>query len=138
MKRIDLNKAPKIGGFDKVVSNVKHGELFLNREMIASRVKLFISEAQRVGGVGGRKLLESVPEKNIVFNSVFLDWLLRNPEYIPEEWKGKFTFFAGTVFMKNGVEVIRFLYFGLNGWASSYRWLIRGFHINSPLATLAA
>ncbi len=138
MERIDLSKKPKIGQFDRIVSNVNNGELFLNKEMINSRVKPYVSEAQRIGGVSGKRLLEELPEKTIVFNSIFLDWLLRNPGYIPESWKSKFTFFAGTIFMKDGVEVVRFLYFGLNGWASSYRWLNRGFHLNSPVAILEA
>lgn len=138
MKVIDLDRAPSLGQFDSIVSHTKNGKLFLNRELIFSRVKLFVSEAQSVGGVIGKTLLKTIPKKTLLFNSVFLDWLLKNQEYIPESWKKKFTFFAGTVYLKDGAEVIRYLYFGLNGWASSYRWLDRGFHLDSPVAILEA
>ncbi len=125
---------PKLHGFDSMVSNQTMGKF----SFVSEKLNLFVAEHQKLGGLVGRTLLTSLPEKIILFNSAFLDWLLENPQYIPESWKGKFTFFAGTVFMKNGVEVIRYLYFGLNGWASFYRWLDRGFHENSPVGYLEA
>lgn len=128
------DEQPKLHGFDAVVSNRAMGKFSL----IPEKLSLFIADRQRIGGLVGRVLLSILPEKIVLFNSAFLDWLLENPMYIPESFKGKFTFFAGTVFMKNGVEVIRYMYFGLNGWASSYHWLDRGFHLNSPIGHLTA
>lgn len=137
MKIIDLNRNPKIGKMESVLSHEKNGILFFNCELLASRVKLFLSEEQCMGGISGEKLLKTLSqEKKVLCNSVLLDWLLENPDYIPENWKDKFTLFPGTVFIKNGITVIRYLYYGLNGWASSYSWLNRGFHKNNPVATL--
>lgn len=123
---------PELHGFDSMVSNQEMGKFSFDS------LNLFIAERQRIGGLVGRTLLSLLPAKSILFNSAFLDWLLENPQYIPESWKDKFVFFAGTVFMKRGVEVIRYLYYGLNGWASSYHWLDRGFHLNSPIGHVEA
>ncbi|MFZ4632249.1 MAG: hypothetical protein ACOYL8_03565 [Patescibacteria group bacterium] len=131
---IPRDKQPDLHEFDAVVSNQTMGEITFNPE----KINLFISERQRIGGLVGRTLLSLLPKKIVLLNSAFLDWLLENQQLIPESWKKKFTFFAGTVFELNGNEVIRYLYHGVNGWASSYRWLDRGFHLDSPVAIIEA
>jgi hypothetical protein len=137
---IDLSKNPKLSyvgdivRFDAVVRN-ETGTVVPVEELL-DKVNLHLSDEQMSSGIIGRILLENLPKKIKLLTAVVLDWLMNNQKYIPESWKGKYTFFAGTVFLKDGVEVIRGIYYGAYGWATCYRWLDRGFYIDSPLAVV--
>jgi len=144
MKReliVNLNRRPRIKGldlvvgFDKVVKNEKGGRFPVKQ--LLEKMSLHFSDKQLTGGLVGTLLLKTVPEKIMLLNSAFLDWLMKHQNFIPESWKGNYTFFAGTVFMKDGVEVIRGIYHGDYGWATTYRWLDRGFYVDSPIAVMA-
>lgn len=94
MPVIDCDTSPLTLDGWKVEEHVKGGQLKWN----AKEVLLYLSEWQKnnksIEGNKLRKELESMP----VCNANVLDYLLANPELIPEEWKGKALFFWGTIY----------------------------------------
>lgn len=59
------------------------------------------------------KELEDQP----VLNANVLDFLREHPELIPDEWKGKFTFFWGTIYRhRDGDLYVRCLYWDGGRW----------------------
>ena len=57
---------------------------------------------------------------------------------IPEEWKGKYVFFWGTIYRNSGGYLnVRYLYWGGDSWSWDYDWLDDDFHGHNP-ATLSA
>jgi hypothetical protein len=44
--------------------------------------------------------LELLKENKVAMNATMLDWLLKNPEQIPGSFKGRYTFFWGTLYTK--------------------------------------
>ena len=130
---INLDHAPSANGFEAVVRHEKGGKFPVSE---ISKIELFVSTEQVNGGATGNLMLKGVPTDYRLMNSNFLDRLLENQSQIPENWKWQFVFFPGTVFKKYGQEVVRCLYWGINGWSTSYRWLVRGFFHNSPIAVI--
>src|SRR5205807_6458708 len=64
----------------------------------ASKVSLYLSESQKEGKwTEGKELRKDLAGKP-VFNANLLDYLLKNPHLIPEEWNDQFVFFWGTIY----------------------------------------
>jgi hypothetical protein len=137
---VNLDQKPRLTDFnptvrfDSVVKNEKGGRIPFGT--IVKKMVHHFAPKQIAEGIIGRLLISTIPEELFLMNSAFLDWLMRHQKYIPADWKKKITYFPGTVFMKEGVEVIRGLYHGMNGWATTYRWIDRGFQLDSPLAVM--
>ena len=68
-------------------------------------------------------------------NANILDYLLAHPELIPEEWKGKYIFFWGTIYrLSDGRLCVRYLIWNGSEWDWSYDWLDDDFNSDSPAA----
>lgn len=87
------------------------------------KVELYLADEQKGGKViQGNKLRKELANKP-VWNANVLDYLLANPHIIPEEWKGKYVFFWGTIYRsRDGDLCVRCLYSRSDRWVWSCRW----------------
>jgi hypothetical protein len=132
---IDLDADPFVPDGWKVEEHTKSGPFAFD----SSQVKLHIDAGQqngkRIGGNDLRKKLKNVP----VMNANLLDWYLANPRHIPEEWKGKYVFFWGTIYRhRRGDLVVRCLYWDGGQWCWGHCWLGYGWSADNPAAVLAS
>jgi hypothetical protein len=106
-----------------------------------SKVKLHLSPNQegdkRIGGNDLRKELEILP----VYNANLLDYLLKNPHLIPEDWKvdkngnRRYIFFWGTIYADSGGDLcVRCLFWYDSGWYWDSYWLGRDWGSRYPAA----
>ena len=63
----------------------------------ATRVQLHCSGEQKGGRIKGHALREELKNRPVL-NANVLDYLLKNPYLIPDDWKGKRVFFWGTIY----------------------------------------
>lgn len=101
--------------------------------------KLYLSKKQKVSSyiVGNdlRRELRSQP----VFPAQVLDYLLAHPELIPEEYKGKYVFFWGTIYRySHGRLCVRYLCWDGSAWYWYYYWLDDGFYSRYPALVRAS
>ncbi|MDD4412413.1 MAG: hypothetical protein PHR00_02085 [Patescibacteria group bacterium] len=130
---IDCNANPYIPMGLTVVEH-KPGGLF---EFDPSKIYLYLSEAQKSGVINGNNLRKLLADKPVL-NANVLDYLLAHPEIIPEDWKGKYIFFWGTLYRySNGNLFVRYLYWNGSKWSWSYGWLGDEFDVDCP-AVLAS
>ncbi len=103
---IDLDATPFIPKGLVLVGHKGGGQFKWN----PARVSLYLSEGQRTRRwISGVKLREELKGKPVL-NANVLDFLLANPELIPEEWTGKYIFFWGTSYRyANNDSGIRYL-----------------------------
>jgi len=101
----------------------------------STKVRLYFSKKQKgdkyIVGDDLRKELKSQP----VYTANVLDYLLKpeNQHLIPEEWKGKYLFFWGTIYRASGGGLcVRDLYWRGDRWDWHYLWLDRAFYSGSP------
>jgi len=115
----------------KVEEHVKDGQLLWN----PADVDLYLDGGQKNGQrIIGTKLRNRLARKR-VYNANVLDYLLANLELIPEEWKGKWIFFWGTIYRNSfGCLCVRCLGWGGVRWHWYYRWLDNGFCGSGPAA----
>ena len=87
--------------------------------------------------IRGTELREELKGKPVL-NANVLDYLLKHPELIPEEWKGKAVFFWGTIYRDSrGNLCVRCLYWDGSRWYWSHNWL-DDFWLADNLALLLA
>jgi hypothetical protein len=68
-----------------------------------------------------------------------LDYLLAHPESIPEDWKGKWVYFWGTIYRNaDGSLYVRFLFWHGGRWVWDYSWLAGDFRGSRPAAVSAS
>ena len=91
---IDLDADPRIPCRVWKVHEHKKGGQF---KWDASKVKLFLHDKQRDGSINGIKLRKELANKPC-YNANLLDYLLDNPNLIPEEWQGGRVCFWGTIY----------------------------------------
>ena len=111
------------------------------------QVEFYLSSGQKGDdnkAIEGYKLRKELAGKPVL-NANVLDYLLKNPHLIPEEWKKdgqgntRYIFFWGTVYRnRDGDLFVRYLYWYHGGWHRSYRWLGRGWDGRSPSALRAS
>lgn len=132
---IDCDADPFIPSGWSVEEHQKMG----NIKFDASKVDLYLSRPQRKNNsIEGNKLREELKGKKVL-NANVLDFLLKNPHLIPEEWKGKAVFFWGTIYRRSvGSLCVSYLYWGGTEWHWGYRWLVRSFNGSDPAACLAS
>ena len=102
-------------------------------------MKLYLSKKQKGSSyIEGNKLREELKGQP-VYNANLLDYLLKNPYPIPEEWKGKYVFFWGTVYRNSDDRLcVRCLYWsGDRRYWSSY-WLDSDWLDSDPAAVPAS
>jgi len=103
-----------------------------------AKVALYLSERQKGGVIKGHDLRQELQNRP-VFNANLLDWYLKHPEHIPEEWKGKAVFFWGTIYRDSGGRlVVRYLVWYGDQWRWFCDWLDHGFDDNYPAAVPAS
>ena len=132
---IDCDVAPFCPEGWKVESHKKGGQI----EWDPTKVRLYFSPNQQNGkciqGHNLRKELENEP----VLNANVADYLLAHPELMPEDWKGKYVFFWGTIYRdSDGSLCVRYLCWGGSGWSWDYRWLGSVFGGRDPAALSAS
>lgn len=132
---IDCDADPFVPDGWKVIEHKKGGHL----KWDPAKISLYLPEKQRDGKViEGNKLRKEL-EKMPVINANVLDYLLANPHLIPEEWKGKYVFFWGTIYrFSDGDLCVRYLYWLGDGWYWIFLWLGFGWHSHDPAALLAS
>jgi len=132
---VDLDADPMIPNGWTVEEHTKGGQF----EFDPKQVALHLDKAQQDGGViVGKKLRQKLKGKR-VYNANLLDFLLAHPELIPEEWKGKFIFFWGTIYRYSfGSPYVRYLCWYGDGWNWSDYWLGNNFDDDCPAVVPAS
>ena len=132
---IDLDADPFIPEGWEIEEHIKGGQFEWN----PVRVARYLSEQQQGGkAIQGHKLREELKGKP-VYNVNLLDWYLKNSQFIPAEWKGKWVFFWGTIYRASDDGLcVRCLGWDGSWWRWSYRWLDRGFRGSGPAAVPAS
>lgn len=122
---IDLDADPFVPDGWSFVEHQKGGQF----QWDTTRLKLCHNERQKGGKViKGNKLRKELAKK-AVFNANVLDYLLAHPYLAPEEWKGKFVFFWGTIYRGRGGNLcVRCLYWSDDGWTRSFNSLDNGWY----------
>lgn len=125
---IDCDANPFVPNGWKVKEHQKGGQF----KWDATKVSLWLADGQKNGEwLEGNKLCKELKGKS-VYNANLLDYLLANPTLIPEEWKGKYVFFWGTIYRSSsGRLCVRYLYWHGYGWSGYCHWLVlywRGFN----------
>lgn len=100
-------------------------------------VSLHLEPEQEKSCLVGTELQKRLKDKPVL-NANVLDYLLKNPYLIPEEWKGKYVFFWGTIYRNSsGNLYVRCLYFDGDRWDWYDSWLDRRFDSLDPSAVRA-
>ena len=131
---IDCDATPFCPEGWSVESHWQSGQLEWN----PIKVQLYLSNKQ-VGSkvIEGNKLRKELAGKNVL-NANVLDYLLKHPELIPDEYKGKAVFFWGTIYRNaDGGLFVRYLYWVGSQWHWYCSWLGYGFSDGGPAAVLS-
>lgn len=102
-----------------------------------SKLSLHLEPEQKDGYLKGEILAERL--KQTAPTSNVLQYLIENPSLWPEDWKGKYVYFWGTIFRgSDGYLYVRFGYWNEGEVVSDYCWLGGGWRVGSPAASLAS
>lgn len=127
---IDCDVAPVIPEGWSIEEHRPGGQFSFN----ATKVELYLTKKQTKNPVVGNDLQKELKGK-AVLNANVLDYLLAHPELIPEDWKGKYVFFWGTIYRNaNGSLYVRYLGWSGRQWYWDYLWLGSNFHSDYPAA----
>jgi len=104
-----------------------------------TKVSSFLSKSQKGDKyIVGTKLRKEMSKKPAL-NSNVLDYLLKNPHLIPEEYKGKRVFFWGTIYRDSFDSLyVRYLCWDDSAWRWSDYWLGDDFDSGDPAAVSAS
>jgi len=134
---IDLDSAPYIPDGWSVEEHNKGGVM----EWDPTKVALHLDPDQKNGKwIEGNKLRKKLAKLN-PYNANLLDFLLKkeNQHLIPEEWKGKYIYFWGTIYRSSdGRLCVRYLFWLVGAWLWDYNWLGRGWDGGRPAAVPAS
>lgn len=128
--KINLSKAPNVPKDWAVKNHIGEGEISV------SQIALFLSKKQKTGKIVGVELRKEI--KNPI-NVNVLDYLLKRPELIPEDWKTYWgVFFWGTIFLDSlGHPCVAYLHWNDESWDWCYRLLSHKWDGDSPAAVSA-
>lgn len=117
---VDLDSTPFIPEGWKVEEHKKGGQWKFD----PTKLELYLDEGQKNGKcIEGNKLRKKLESKDVL-NANLLDFLLKNPNLIPESWKGKVVFFWGTIYRGTvGNLCVRDLCWRGSRWDWDYYWL---------------
>ena len=100
------------------------------------KIKLHFEPEQRESYIGGEILAKRMKDKGM--NSNTLKYLLDNQKEIPEEWKGKYIYFFGTILRRSdGNRYVLYLCWRGGEWDWLYGWLGHVWRAGRPSAVLA-
>jgi len=129
---IDATKQPSIPKGWSIEEHKKDGKID------PTEIELYLDEGQKDGkyitGTDLRQKLKGQP----VLNACVLDYLLKHPDLIPDDWKGKYVFFWGTIYRSSGVLYVRCLSWGGVWWGEDYGWLGAVWRSVDPAAVRAS
>lgn len=114
--------------------SVKEGDHQKGGQLVwdTATVELWLSRNQLNGEIEGNKLLKELASQPVL-NANVLDFLLANPDLIPEEWKGKAVFFWGTIYRcPFGFSYVRYLCWRGGRWVWDALWLGHDWRGNYP------
>jgi len=132
---IDCDDDPFTPSGFTVESHQKGGQLVFD----PAKVLLHLSKKQQNGGYLIGNDLRKELRRRPVLNANVLDYLLKNSHLIPEEWKGKYVFFWGTVYRLSHAHLyVRYLYFREGRWSWDDHWLGRRWRGSYPAALRAS
>ena len=127
---IDCDAQPFIPDGWKVEEHKKGGQLKFD----PAKFFLYLSKKQKKGTITGNDLRKELSNQSVM-NANVLDYLLTHTELIPEEWKGKYIFFWGTIYRdSDGRRYVRCLGWYGSEWSWNCRWLDFGFGSDNPAA----
>jgi len=139
---VDCDVAPEILSDWQKEEHFKMGKLKLeNRDgklyANGQEVIRFLSKKQKDGKtIEGCELRLELASKSTL-NACILDYLLKHPELIPEEWKKGLTYFWGTIFRVSGGGLcVAYLHWNGLWWHWKYNWLDNGWGGHGPAACL--
>lgn len=135
MKTIKLKK-PNLPFSEAVVDYHNNMKSFNPKDLT-----LHLEPEQKEGsGVYPKGTVLAKRLKERACNASVLDHLIEHPELWPEEWKGKYVYFWGTIFRdpSNGFLYVRYGYWDGGEVVSNYRWLGNGWGSSRPAASLAS
>ena len=138
---IDCDADPFTPSGWTVVEHKKSGQLAFD----PAKIKLYLSPNQQNGKyIEGHKLRKELASEPAL-NANVLDYLLKNPRLIPEEWKKDadghtlFIFFWGTIYRHpDGHLCVRCLYWDDGSWYWSSHWLVDDWFGSNPAALPAS
>ena len=134
---IDCAVGPSIQSFQgkilEVIEHKKIGQMYWNNDDIT----LYQSPIQKNGTIAWDELQKELENQKIL-NANTLDFLLKYPDLIPDEWKTENQYFlrilfAGTIY--RGVKeksLVRYLYFN----SRSQKWLCGIYFCSEPIDNL--
>ncbi len=130
---VDLDADPFVPEGWSVVSHTKGGQWKYD----ATKVSLYLSEGQKDGKwIVGTKLQEELKAQPTA-NANLLEFYLAHPHLIPEDWKGKYTFFRGTSYRRaDGSLCVRYLFWVGARWAWGCLWLGHDWYDRNPAVLL--
>ncbi len=127
---IDCDKDPFCPDWLKVESHKKGGQLVFD----PSKIELYLTDRQKTGWVNGTDIQKELADKSVL-NANVLDYLSAHTELIPEDWKGKYIFFWGTIYRHSDDGLfVRCLCWNGGQWRWFDRWLGREFDGQYPAA----
>ncbi|MFQ5662185.1 MAG: hypothetical protein ACE5F2_02965 [Candidatus Paceibacteria bacterium] len=114
-------------------------------EFSPERFEFYLSEGQQNGKcIGGNKLRKELKDKPVL-NANVMDYLLKNPQLIPEDWKKdengntRYIFFWGTIYRSSvGDLYVRYLYWVGGRWYWDGYWLGLDWDGDYPALLLAS
>lgn len=138
---IDCDTYPFVPNGWTVVSHKKGGQIAFN----PAKIKLHLSTNQQNGKlIEGNKLRKELANEPVL-NANVLDYLLKNPRLIPEEWKKdasgntRYIFFWGTIYRYSyGNLFVRYLCWLNGSWRWGHYWLGSAWYGDNPAAVLAS
>ena len=138
---IDCDADPFVPDGWKVEEHQKGGQF----EWSATQVAFYLDSGQKDGKyIEGNKLRKQLKGKPVL-NANVLDYLLKNPDLIPEDWKKdekgntRYIFFWGTIYRSSGGSLyVRCLYWFGGKWNWNAGWLDRVWLGLSPAALRAS
>lgn len=140
-RTIDCDIDPFLPEDWKVEKHKRCGQLTFD----PSKVELYLSDGQKGDKyIVGDKLRKELVDKPVL-NANVLDYLLANPDLIPEDWKvdesgnTRYIFFWGTVYRgRLGDLYVRSLYWYDDGWCWGTDWLGNDWCSDRPAAVRAS
>ncbi len=138
---IDCDQGPFIPSGWKVEEHQKGGAFKFD----ASQVQFYLDSGQKKGNyIEGNKLRKQLAGKPVL-NANVLDYLLKNPQLIPDDWKKdekgntRYIFFWGTIYRhSDGYLYVRYLYWFDGRWQWNDRWLGDDWLGDNPAAVRAS
>lgn len=133
--KIDTTKQPSIPSYLKSIES--HDTSMGTIEWDKTKVSLHLEPEQKDGYIDGNILRDRMKGKGL--NATVLDWLMDHPDQIPDEWKGKYVYFWGTIYRDSDDDLcVRYLYWYGGAWYWDCHWLDHGFDGRNPAALRAS